>query len=226
LKVRKCQRDGMAWAPAALSALVGLSHIEDTTDSYRTSWPCNGKLRDPARFASASTGEASARVVPAANRRSRCRLPALQRTRRKQLTESGPGGGLCWFAGTAARGQKEGISPGMATARARASGWFPAAGCSYGVRGRRRGYWEWVGWTHVRRCVSGCRQVCHSLGVALRPWWCRPCLRCQDTSIAAPLLRCAEAHTFRARAKGIKGDFCFDSGPSLYGGLSGERGGP
>ncbi|OLP93908.1 Prolycopene isomerase, chloroplastic [Symbiodinium microadriaticum] len=31
------------------------------------------------------------------------------------------------------------------------------------------------------------------------------------------------AHTFRARAKGIKGDFCFDSGPSLYGGLSGER---
>ena len=31
-----------------------------------------------------------------------------------------------------------------------------------------------------------------------------------------------EAHTFRARAKGIKGDFCFDSGPSLYGGLSGE----
>ena len=31
------------------------------------------------------------------------------------------------------------------------------------------------------------------------------------------------AHTFRARAKGIEGDFCFDSGPSLYGGLSGER---
>lgn len=31
------------------------------------------------------------------------------------------------------------------------------------------------------------------------------------------------AHTFRARAKGVKGDFCFDSGPSLYGGLSGER---
>ena len=31
------------------------------------------------------------------------------------------------------------------------------------------------------------------------------------------------AHTFRAKAKGIKGDFCFDSGPSLYGGLSGER---
>ena len=33
----------------------------------------------------------------------------------------------------------------------------------------------------------------------------------------------AKAHTFRARAKGVKGDFCFDSGPSLYGGLSGER---
>ena len=31
------------------------------------------------------------------------------------------------------------------------------------------------------------------------------------------------AHTFRARAKGVEGDFCFDSGPSLYGGLSGER---
>eukprot|EP00971_Amphidinium_carterae_P108200 2142352-Amphidinium_carterae.1 len=31
------------------------------------------------------------------------------------------------------------------------------------------------------------------------------------------------AHTFRARAKGIEGDFCFDCGPSLYGGLSGER---
>ena len=30
------------------------------------------------------------------------------------------------------------------------------------------------------------------------------------------------AHTFRARAKGVSGDFCFDSGPSLYGGLSGE----
>jgi len=31
------------------------------------------------------------------------------------------------------------------------------------------------------------------------------------------------AHTFRARAKGVEGDFCFDSGPSLYGGLSDER---
>eukprot|EP00930_Biecheleria_cincta_P083874 TRINITY_DN73376_c0_g1_i1.p1 TRINITY_DN73376_c0_g1~~TRINITY_DN73376_c0_g1_i1.p1 ORF type:complete len:616 (-),score=95.80 TRINITY_DN73376_c0_g1_i1:293-2140(-) len=31
------------------------------------------------------------------------------------------------------------------------------------------------------------------------------------------------AHTFKARAKGVEGDFCFDSGPSLYGGLSDER---
>eukprot|EP00931_Biecheleriopsis_adriatica_P056455 TRINITY_DN33449_c0_g1_i1.p1 TRINITY_DN33449_c0_g1~~TRINITY_DN33449_c0_g1_i1.p1 ORF type:complete len:615 (-),score=126.59 TRINITY_DN33449_c0_g1_i1:50-1894(-) len=31
------------------------------------------------------------------------------------------------------------------------------------------------------------------------------------------------AHTFKARAKGVDGDFFFDSGPSLYGGLSDEK---
>ena len=81
------------------------------------------------------------------------------------------------------------------------------------------------------------RSGSHRISITLLCWETveKHCINCQLTELILSLRNTevtvleshyvpgGAAHTFRTRAKGIEGDFCFDSGPSLYGGLSGER---